>query len=274
MGSQERHAADAVEVLGLRVDVLESDEAERLVSGWMADPAPRARVVCAANVHMVMTAWDDHGFRQLVNEADAVVADGQPVVWAQRLLGGSQRRRVRMTPDLVLRLFGAAESAGRAVGLYGGTPQTLAVLVGGLGRHFPGLRVPFAYAPPFRPLTEEEDDSVVAEIRAAGVDLLFVGVGCPKQERWMAEHRSRLACVMVGVGAAFDLLGGRTRQAPPWMRDSGLEWVFRLCQEPRRLWRRHLLNDPRYLALIAREAWRLRVRGRVRTAPGRRRGRG
>jgi N-acetylglucosaminyldiphosphoundecaprenol N-acetyl-beta-D-mannosaminyltransferase len=239
-------------VLGMRVDPIELDDSVEIIDRWLAqlDP-PRGRMVCSANVHMVMEAWDDAGYCAAVNRADLVLPDGQPMVWALRLLGVPQRRRVRVSPDLLLRLFAEAERRGSSVGLYGGSDETLPVFKALLGERFPRLRVGFAYAPPFRPLTTEEDEEVVARIRSAGVQLLLVGLGCPKQERWMAEHKERLSCVLIGVGAAFDLFGGRTREAPAWTRDIGLEWAYRLAQEPRRLWRRHAKHDPRFLALLA-----------------------
>lgn len=239
-------------VLGMRVDHIEADDAADLIASWVARPASgTARTVCAANVHMVMEAWDDPTYRAVVNGADLVVPDGQPLVWALRLLGVTQRRRVRVSPDLLLRLFAEAERSDSAVGLYGGTERTLRHFQASLASHVPRLRVPFAWAPPFRPLTPQEDAEVVERIRSSGVQLLLVGLGCPKQERWMADHRDRLDCVMMGVGAAFDLFGGRTKEAPRWTRDMGLEWVWRLIQEPRRLWRRHAKHDPRFVLLLA-----------------------
>ena len=208
-------------------------------------------MVCAANVHMVMEAWDDSRYRAMLNRADLVLADGQPLVWALRLLGVPQRGRVRVTPNLLLRLFAEAERHGWSVGLYGGSDETLPVFRAFLAERFPRLSLPFADAPPFRLLTAEEDEEVVTRMRSAGVQLLLVGLGCPKQERWMAEHRQRLSCVMIGVGAAFDLFGGRTKEAPRWTRDIGLEWAYRLAQEPRRLWRRHAKHDPRFVTLLA-----------------------
>ena len=250
-------------MLGMRVDSIEFDGATELVSRWMREfdavrDRARARTVCAANVHMVMEAWDDASYRALVNRADLVLPDGQPTVWALRALGMPQRRRVRVSPDLLLRLFAEAERRGSSVGLYGGSDETLPVFTSVLARRFPRLQVPFAWAPPFRPLTPEEDEEVIGRIRAAGVQLLLVGLGCPKQERWMDDHRDRLSCVMMGVGAAFDLLGGRTKEAPRWTRDIGLEWAYRLVQEPRRLWRRHAKHDPRFVALLA---WQVARRG-------------
>ena len=246
-------------VLGMRVDCIEADAARDQIVEWAAVPHRRRRgpYICAANVHMTMEAHDDVAFQRVVNAADLVLADGQPIAWAMRLLGAPQLRRVRVTPDLVLELFAACEERGVKVGLYGGTPHTLAVFVRSLQRSFPRLDVPYAWSPPFRPLSRDEDASVVASIRKAGVQLLLVGIGCPKQERWMAAHtgvagndEGLLPCVMFGVGAAFDMLGGATGNAPAWTRDRGLEWAYRLISEPRRLWRRQLRYNPRFVALF------------------------
>lgn len=265
--TQQRQQGNCIRprVLGMSIDQVERAQAVQTITAWTdeikARPAAESRVVCAANVHMVMTAHDDAGFRESVNQADLVVPDGQPLVWALRLQGLPQKRRVRVTPDLIVELLAQGERQGWSVGLYGGTAQTLPRLRNVLARRYPKLHVPYAWAPPFRALNRREDDEVVEAITRAGVDLLLVGLGCPKQERWMTTHRRRLSCVMMGVGAAFDLLSGRTREAPRWSHDVGLEWAFRLAQEPRRLWRRHLSNDPRFLALLATEAWRRRHGG-------------
>lgn len=239
---------EARHVLGMRVDSIEAGPALSLVASWCLDG--RSKTICAANVHMVMEAWDDSTFRGLVNSSDLVLPDGQPLVWALRLLGLRQNRRVRMTPDFIAGVIAAAADAGVVVGLYGGTNESFDAIRSYLTARTPALKVGFAYAPPFRPLTEDEDRKVVAEIKAAGVKLLLVGIGCPKQERWMAERARDLDCVMIGVGAAFDLFAGRTREAPAWTRDIGLEWVYRLILEPRRLWRRYTNTNPRFIALF------------------------
>src|SRR5690606_7268495 len=137
------------------------------------------------------------------------------------------------------------------VAFYGGTPEALAGLQTELTSRYPGLDIRFAYSPPFRPLTPEEDEAVVADIIASGARILFVGLGCPKQERWMAAHKERLPLVQLGVGAAFDFHAGRIKQAPSWLQDLGLEWLFRLAVEPRRLWKRYLYNNPRFIAYAA-----------------------
>lgn len=238
-------------VLGMRVDHVDFDAAAKLIANWAANAPARGRIVCAANVHMTMEAHDDHAFQKIVSDADLVVPDGVPIVWAQRALGLPQRRRVRVTPDLLLELFARFEARGIILGLYGGTPQSLRTFTEFLADAAPRLEVAYAWSPPFRPLTASEDRDVVERVRSAGVQLLLVGLGCPKQEKWMHAHAEQLPCVMFGVGAAFDLFGGRTREAPRWTRDIGLEWAYRLVQQPRRLWRRHALHDPRFIGLLA-----------------------
>jgi N-acetylglucosaminyldiphosphoundecaprenol N-acetyl-beta-D-mannosaminyltransferase len=243
-------------VLGMRVDSVELADAVRIVLDWSesvhssSTATGRGRYVCAANVHMTMEAYDHEDFRQDVNASDLVVPDGQPVVWALRFQRVPQQRRVRVSPDWLLQVLAGAQARSLKIGLYGGDPQTLRTFSERLKRYFPALEVAYAWDPPFRALTVEEEHYQAQRIREAGVQLLLVGLGCPKQERWMARQVDTLPCVMVGVGAAFDMLGGRTRNAPVWMRDRGLEWVFRLAHEPRRLWRRHVFNDPRFMALL------------------------
>jgi N-acetylglucosaminyldiphosphoundecaprenol N-acetyl-beta-D-mannosaminyltransferase len=137
------------------------------------------------------------------------------------------------------------------VGFYGGSPESLQDMVGNLKSFFPELNIAYTYSPPFRPLTAQEDERISRDIEASGAKILFVGLGCPKQERWMAEHKDRLNVVMLGVGAAFDFHAGRLKRAPRWLQKLGLEWVFRLIMEPRRLWKRYLRHHPRFVALVA-----------------------
>jgi N-acetylglucosaminyldiphosphoundecaprenol N-acetyl-beta-D-mannosaminyltransferase len=235
----------------MRVDSPTVRGAAAQIMEWARDASPR--VVCAANVHMVMEAYDDPEFRELINGADLVLPDGVPLVWALRMLGVADATRVRVSPDFVVELLILAESGGVRVGLYGGTPDTLAAFVEVVGGAIPTLDVSYAYAPPFRPLTRDEDEAVVHEIAESGCQLLLVGIGCPKQEKWMAAHRARLTCTMMGVGAAFDLFGGKTHEAPLWMQPLGLEWVYRLTLEPRRLWRRYLKHNPRFVVRFGRQ---------------------
>jgi N-acetylglucosaminyldiphosphoundecaprenol N-acetyl-beta-D-mannosaminyltransferase len=206
---------------------------------------------------MVMEAFDAPDFQRSVNAADMVTPDGVPLVWALRALGLPQTRRV-YGPTLMRLVCRRAEEHGLPIGLYGGSPEVLEALRERLLERHPSLRIAFAASPPFRPATAEEDASTVQAIEASGVRILFVGLGCPKQERWMAAQREALPCVMLGVGAAFDFLAGSKRQSPAWLQRAGLEWLFRLASEPRRLWRRYLIHNPRFVVHFARQLVRAR----------------
>lgn len=206
--------------------------------------------VCLSTVHMVMEAYDDPVFAARVNNADYVVTDGMPLVWVQKLAGARDAERVRGN-DLMAALLRHAAENGLSVGFYGGRPETLAALEARAASELPDLKIVCAFAPPFRPLTDEEDARAVEQINRADPDLLFVGLGCPKQENWMAAHRGRLRAVLLGVGAAFDFYAKNLRESPVWMSRLGLEWLFRLTQEPRRLWRRYLILNPRFVWLAS-----------------------
>jgi N-acetylglucosaminyldiphosphoundecaprenol N-acetyl-beta-D-mannosaminyltransferase len=214
-------------------------------------------VTCVTSVHGVMEGFDDPSFQRVLNAADLVTSDGMPLVWALRALGLREAERV-YGPDLTLTVCAAAAQRGLAIGLYGASPEVVDALSQRLAARFPGLRVAFAMSPPFRALTPEEDARVVEAIRESGTRILFVGLGCPKQERWMALHRDALGCAQVGVGAAFDFLAGRKRQAPRLLQRAGLEWLFRLACEPRRLWRRYARNNTRFVWLAGAEILRAR----------------
>lgn len=249
------------QVLGMRVDATSYEGAAGLVVDWSRQSV--GRYVCVANVHMTMEAYDSPEFRQIVNSAALVTPDGMPLVWMLRRLGIPAQARV-YGPTLMLRVCEAAEAAGVPIGLYGGTPDSLVKMRSYLNEHYPRLNVAYAYPPPFRPLTPEEDAEVVAGINASGARILFVGLGCPKQERWMAAHQAALPLVQLGVGAAFDFHSGRVRQAPKWMQDSGLEWLFRLAAEPRRLFRRYAVQNPRFAVMAG---WQLLVLTKRRGPP-------
>jgi N-acetylglucosaminyldiphosphoundecaprenol N-acetyl-beta-D-mannosaminyltransferase len=234
-------------VLGMRVDATSYGDASRRVARWAHDGRPA--YVCVATVHMVMEAFDSSAFRRIVNGADLVTPDGRPLVWALRSLGVKDATQVRGT-DLTTHVVERAAREGIPIGLYGGTPDLLERFVGILERRYPGVRVVCRIAPPFRPLTPEEDEAVIEEILSSGARILFVGIGCPKQERWMEAHKERIPAVMLGVGAAFDFHTGRVRQAPGWIQVAGLEWLFRLLMDPRRLWKRYVRHNPRFVALF------------------------
>jgi N-acetylglucosaminyldiphosphoundecaprenol N-acetyl-beta-D-mannosaminyltransferase len=234
-------------VLGTRVDATSYADAAARIVHWAQ--AGESRCVCACNVHVVMEAHDVEDFQQAVNAADLVTPDGMPLVWVLRRLGLKDQTRV-YGPDLTLSVCRAAAEAGIPVGLYGGTPEALDTLQKSYHDRFPQLQIAYAYAPPFRPLTRDEDEAVVQAINASGTRILLVGLGCPKQEQWVAGHRDRVQAVMLAVGAAFDFHSGRVKQAPRWMQRCGLEWLFRLLMDPRRLWRRYFKHNPRFLWLV------------------------
>jgi N-acetylglucosaminyldiphosphoundecaprenol N-acetyl-beta-D-mannosaminyltransferase len=203
--------------------------------------------------------------RAAVLGSDLVVPDGQPLVWALRLLGHDIGDRV-YGPDLMDHACARAARTGRRMYLYGGRNHgALVQLTRNLRLRHPGLKIVGGYAPPFRELTDAEDEAVIADIGRSGAEVVWVGIGVPKQELWMARMSDRLpGRVLVGVGAAFDFHGGLIPQAPGWMQRRGLEWVFRLAHEPRRLWRRYLRYNPRFVAGFARQWVRERLgRGRI-----------
>lgn len=202
----------------------------------------------AAAVNLVMSAHDDPATMDAVLDATLAVPDGQPLVWALRLLGHARATRV-YGPDLMARYCAHAASTGTPMYLYGGrSDEALVKLRERLDERFPGLRIVGGFSPPFRPLTPEERDRVAGEIDASGAQVVWVGTGQPKQELWMSEMRPLLAApLLVGVGAAFDFHAGIVSQAPPWMQRNGLEWAYRLSREPKRLWRRYASQNPRFL---------------------------
>lgn len=234
-------------ILGTRVDVTNYAQAAHLICEWAQ--AGLSRYVCVAPVSSVMEAWDSPSFREVLNDADLVTPDGMPVVWSLRLLGNKTATRV-YGPDLTSVLLEKAALEGLAVGFYGSTPRTLARLIHVVTARFPTLRIAYACSPSFEPPTPADDAAELASIRAAAPQILFVGLGSPKQEPWLRAHKGRLDAVMIGVGAAFDFLSGTKPQAPRWMMPLGLEWCFRLATEPRRLWRRYLKHNPRFLVFF------------------------
>jgi N-acetylglucosaminyldiphosphoundecaprenol N-acetyl-beta-D-mannosaminyltransferase len=215
--------------------------------------------ICVAATHTVVACQDDPELAAAVHGAALVVPDGQPVVWAMNALGHDLPSRV-YGPDLMARYCERSALTGSRMFLYGGRNQgALVQLALNLRRRYPGVQIVGGYSPPFRALSEEEREAVVAEINHARPDVVWVGIGVPKQEKWMAEMQERLdAPVLVGVGAAFDFHAGLVPQAPSWMQSAGLEWLYRLLQEPRRLWRRYLTYNPRFVFGFARQYLRHR----------------
>jgi len=228
-------------------------EVVELCRRWISERAVNANVparyICVTSAHGVILARDDPSFAEILNSADIATPDGMPVVWALRSFGSTGQQRV-YGPTLMLELCRSAAERGHRVYLYGGHADVLPILEKRLRQQFPGLPIAGRYSPPFLALSRPEDEAIQEMIRNADTDLIFVGLSTPKQERWMFEHRHAFPGVtMIGVGAAFDFHAGRMPQAPAWMQRRGLEWLFRLISEPRRLWRRYLLVTPRFLPL-------------------------
>jgi N-acetylglucosaminyldiphosphoundecaprenol N-acetyl-beta-D-mannosaminyltransferase len=210
--------------------------------------------VVVANTHTVTAAREDGELRAALEGAALTVPDGQPLVWAMNALGADLEDRV-YGPDLMERACARAARTGTRMFLYGGRNQdALIQLATKLRERFPGIRIVGGYAPPFRPLAADEEAAIADEINRSDADVVWVGIGVPRQEKWMAAMRGRLdAPVLVGVGAAFDFHAGLVRQAPRWMQSIGLEWAYRLSQEPRRLWRRYLRYNPRFVTGFLRQ---------------------
>jgi N-acetylglucosaminyldiphosphoundecaprenol N-acetyl-beta-D-mannosaminyltransferase len=214
--------------------------------------------ICVTGVHGVMEAQTDEGFRRILNGAFLCTPDGMPMVWLGKLNGHARMRRV-YGPDLMLEVCRWSEISGCRHFFYGGAPGVAETLRARLQARFPGLRVAGCYSPPFRALNSAEEQALRQTIQAVRPDILWVGLSTPKQEKFMAEFLPKLdVTLMVGVGAAFDFHSGRVRQSPRWMQRCGLEWFYRLCQEPRRLARRYLRNNPLFLLKIAGQLGRLR----------------
>ncbi|MER6071472.1 WecB/TagA/CpsF family glycosyltransferase [Streptomyces sp. NPDC001817] len=237
-----------VDVLGVGISAVSSHSAVEEIARWI-ETGERS-YVCVTGVHGVMECRRDPVLRRIHNDSGLTVPDGMPMVWAGHRAGATWMSRV-YGPDLMLAVLERAAAEGWSSFLYGGAEGVPELLGERLVGRIPGLKIAGAYAPPYRPLTAQESDAVVATINASGADLVWVGLSTPKQERWMAEHRDRLqASALIGVGAAFDFHAGLKPQAPGWLQQRGLEWAYRLAKEPRRLWRRYLRNNPAYLARI------------------------
>jgi N-acetylglucosaminyldiphosphoundecaprenol N-acetyl-beta-D-mannosaminyltransferase len=249
-------------ILTTRVEPVGVTDAAEIVRGWTEDEA--GRVVCAANVHMVMTAWDDPSFAAQLDGSDLTVCDGRPLYLICRMAGDRRARHTRGL-DLMLTVCDIAVRHKIPVGVYGGRPDVLEAVERRLKAGYGDLDIVYRHSPPFRPLTAEEDEAEIAAMKAAGVRILFVALGCPKQERWMLEHRDRLPAVMLGIGAAVDFVTGAVKPAGRLTQKAGLEWVHRLFKEPGRLWWRYASTNTRFVVLATAQLLRERRRRAFRT---------
>lgn len=231
-------------ILDSHIDALDWDQALDRVSFWAEKH--ESRYVAFCNVHSVVTASEDDSFHSVLAQADLALPDGAPVAWALRRAGFRQQQRLN-GPDFTWRYLARAEDNGQSVFFYGSSSDTLSRLRARIQEQFPRLCVVGMVSPPFRDLSAQEDQAYVDQINQSGANVLFVGLGCPKQERWMADHRGRIHAVMLGVGAAFDYHAGVINRAPVWMQRCGLEWLHRLFSEPRRLMGRYVSTNSVFL---------------------------
>jgi N-acetylglucosaminyldiphosphoundecaprenol N-acetyl-beta-D-mannosaminyltransferase len=249
-----------INILGIGVSAVNMDQALDRIAAHIVQHQPTYVVVCP--VYTIVLSQRDPMLRTAVNRAGLVTPDGMPLVFLSRRMGYPHVRRV-YGPELVVAVSEMAAARGYSCFFYGGAPGVADDLARVMAWRFPALKIVGTYSPPFRASPVEEDEAVIQAINEAGPDIIWVGLGSPKQELWMARHRERLtAPVLVGVGAAFDFLTGRVPQAPRWMQRIALEWLFRLLTEPRRLWRRYLIGNPLFLyylflQLTGLRRWRL-----------------
>ena len=242
----------SLRILGVDVHLAQMGQVLDVIDDWIRT-RDRCRYVVATGMHGVMEARRSPYFKKVIDSAGLFVPDGFSLVAVARLRGFKIRKRVS-GPDLMWEACKHANEMGHSVFFYGDSPDTLQALSLRLKECFPNLKIAGAHSPPFRPLTEEEDAEEIAMINASGADILWVGLGLPKQEQWMYEHRDRLQVpVAVGVGAAFKFLSGQLKRAPSWIGDNGFEWLWRLAFEPKRVWRRVFIDGPHFVLCVAKE---------------------
>ncbi len=256
LNSQEVSIPEHRHIVGMRVDVTSYQDATTKILNWAQHHESKS--VFASNVHMTMETYDDPKFAQIVNNADLVTPDGMPLVWALKALGIKDASRV-YGPTLTLDVCQSAATNDVSIALYGGTTDSLVAFTNFLNQQFPSIKIVCQISPPFRPLTIDEDNEYTREIVKSGAQILFVGIGCPRQEIWISEHKGRIPAVMLGVGAAFDFHSGRVRQSPPLMQKMGLEWLFRLIMEPKRLWKRYFKHNPRFVLFFLMQLYKYKT---------------
>jgi N-acetylglucosaminyldiphosphoundecaprenol N-acetyl-beta-D-mannosaminyltransferase len=245
-----------VNILGVGVSAVNMPQALATIDRWIIER--EQHYICVTGVHGIMESQRDPNLRRIHNAAGLVTPDGMPLVWLSRLHGFSHVQRV-YGPDLMLAVCAHSVQTKYRHFLYGGAASVPDTLAANLQTRFHDLQVVGSYSPPFGSLTEQEDELIVQTINQSKPDVVWIGLSTPKQEQWMSAHLARLtAPVLIGVGAAFDFHAGFKRQAPVWMQRSGLEWLYRLLSEPRRLWRRYLINNPLFVALVLLQALDIR----------------
>ena len=240
----------SVEVVGAPVTALKLNDQVDLMVEWGKQRL--SKVVCVANVHMLMESQHNGHLKRVLDSADLVTPDGMPLVWMMRLLGEDSQDRVAGM-DIFEKACKLSQEKDVSIYLIGSTQSVLDSIEARLRRDFPNLKIAGLESPPFRELSAQEDDAVVERINSSGAGITFVALGCPKQERWMSAHQGRIKSVMVGVGGVFPVYAGLQKHAPKWTRDFGLEWSYRLMQEPRRLFGRYSSTIPPFIYLAVKQ---------------------
>lgn len=234
-------------ILGVFIDAIDWHQTLTKIIRWSI--YKQSRYVCQCNVDVVVKTTQDEYFRHIISSSDLANPDGMPIVWALRRKGFGGQERIS-GPDLMLRVCQLSEQINVPVFFYGSTSETLVKLKKKIKETFKDLKIAGIYSPPFSKLTIEENNEIIKLISSSGAGIIFVGLGCPKQEIWMFQNRNKINAVMIGVGAAFDFYAGTVKRAPIWMQNIGIEWFFRIIKEPKRLWKRYLYGNRRFLLKI------------------------
>ena len=234
------------EILKTNINVTNMSDTIKYIAGHLDDL--RGKYICVSNVHTTVMSYENEEYRKIQNGAAMALPDGAPLSSYSRRKGYKQAQRVT-GPDLMLELFAISKEKGYRHYFYGATEETLQSMKGVLERDYPGIQIAGMYAPPFRALTPQEDAQVVAKINESRPDFIWIGLGAPKQEEWMYQHMGQLQGVLIGVGAGFDYLAGYIKRAPRWMQRMSLEWLYRLLQDPKRLWRRYFTSNVKFICL-------------------------
>ncbi len=247
----------SINICDVPVSSVNINQACETIDGWIQ--ARKRTYICVAPASTIVDSQSDHSYKKVLDNADMITPDGMPLVWAAKLMGDKNIERT-YGPDLLLALCERGQEKGYGHYFYGGMESTCSLLGNVLKKKFSNIDIRGYYAPPFRPSHAQEDEEIIGRINGLNADVLWVGLGSPKQDYWMYEHREKLNVpVIIGVGAAFDFIAGVKRQAPWWMQRCGLEWFFRLCSEPKRLWRRYLIGNTRFIYLLMRHAVKARL---------------
>lgn len=234
------------EILKTNINVTNMSDTIKYIGGHLDDL--RGKYICVSNVHTTVMSYENEEYRKIQNGAAMALPDGAPLSSYSRRKGYKQAQRVT-GPDLMLELFAISKEKGYRHYFYGATEETLQSMKEVLERDYPGIQIAGMYAPPFRALTPQEDAQIVAKINEARPDFIWIGLGAPKQEEWMYQHMGQLQGVLIGVGAGFDYLAGYIKRAPRWMQRMSLEWLYRLLQDPKRLWRRYFTSNVKFICL-------------------------